>query len=172
MGMVFQYSALISSMTVRENLALPLEELTDKSESEIERIVNEKLEFVGLPETKNLLPNELSGGMRKRIAVARALVLDPELMLFDEPTAGLDPVASAVIDQLILGLREKSNATCIVVTHELENAFRVATRIVMLYDGKIVEDAPVEQFKRSTSPLVQQFLSGETHGPLTDQRAA
>jgi phospholipid/cholesterol/gamma-HCH transport system ATP-binding protein len=172
MGMVFQYSALISSMTVRENLALPLEELTDKSADEIEKLVDEKLHFVSLPDTKNLLPDALSGGMRKRIAVARALMLDPQLLLFDEPTAGLDPVAAAVIDQLILGLRQKGDATCIVVTHELENAFRVATRIAMLFEGKIVEDAPVEQFKHSTNTIVRQFLAGETHGPLTDKRAA
>ncbi len=159
-------------MTVRDNVALPLEELTEKSVDEIEKIVNEKLEFVGLPETKNLLPNELSGGMRKRVAVARALVLEPELLLFDEPTAGLDPVAAAVIDQLILGLGERSSATCIVVTHELGNAFRVAERMAMLYCGKVIEDAAPEEFKRSRNPVVRQFLWGETHGPLTDQRAA
>lgn len=171
-GMVFQYSALISSMTVRDNVALPLEELTSKSRSEIDKIVDEKLEFIGLPDTKHLLPSELSGGMRKRVAVARALALDPELLLFDEPTAGLDPVAAAVIDELIVGLRERTNATCIVVTHELTNAFRVAERMAMLYGGKIIEDAAPEEFKRSSNPVVTQFLSGETHGPLTDQRAA
>lgn len=169
MGMVFQYSALISSMTVRENLALPLEELTRKSQDEIEKVIDEKLEFVGLPETKKLLPNELSGGMRKRVAVARALVLEPELVLFDEPTAGLDPVASSVIDNLILGLGDKTNATCIIVTHELESAFRIASRIAMLYEGKIIEDAEPEQFKRSRNPVVVQFLSGATHGPMTDE---
>lgn len=169
MGMVFQYSALISSMTVRENLALPMEELTDKSTAEIDKIVEEKLEFVGLPETKKLLPDELSGGMRKRVAVARALVLEPELVLFDEPTAGLDPVASSVIDNLILGLGERTNATCIVVTHELESAFRIASRMAMLYEGKIIEEAEPETFKRSRNPVVVQFLSGATHGPLTDQ---
>lgn len=169
MGMVFQYSALISSMTVRENLALPLEELTRKSAAEIEKIVDEKLAFVGLPETKHLLPNELSGGMKKRVAVARALVLEPELVLFDEPTAGLDPVASSVIDNLILGLGDKTNATCIIVTHELESAFRIASRMAMLYEGKIIEAAEPEQFKRSRNPVVAQFLSGATHGPMTDE---
>jgi phospholipid/cholesterol/gamma-HCH transport system ATP-binding protein len=169
MGMVFQYSALISSMTVRENLALPLEELTRKSQDEIEKIIDEKLEFVGLPETKNLLPNELSGGMRKRVAVARALVLEPELVLFDEPTAGLDPVARSVIDNLILGLRDRTNATCIIVTHELESAFRIASRMAMLYEGKIIEDAEPEQFKCSRHPVVAQFLSGAAHGPMTDE---
>jgi phospholipid/cholesterol/gamma-HCH transport system ATP-binding protein len=168
-GMVFQYSALISSMTVRENLALPLEELTRKSASEIEAIVDEKLEFVGLPETKYLRPDELSGGMKKRIAVARALVLEPELLLFDEPTAGLDPVASSVIDNLILGLGDRTNATCIIVTHELASAFRIASRMAMLYHGRIIEEAEPAQFKRSRNPLVAQFLSGATHGPMTDE---
>lgn len=168
-GMVFQYSALISSISVRENLALPLEKLIRKSQDEIEKIIDEKLEFVGLPETKNLLPNELSGGMRKRVAVARALVLEPELVLFDEPTAGLDPVASSVIDNLILGLGDRTNATCIIVTHELESAFRIASRMAMLYEGKIIEDAEPEQFKRSRNPVVAQFLSGATHGPITDE---
>jgi phospholipid/cholesterol/gamma-HCH transport system ATP-binding protein len=171
-GMVFQYSALISSMTVRDNVALPLQELTDKSRLQIEKIVDEKLEFVGLPNTKHLLPDELSGGMRKRVAVARALALEPELLLFDEPTAGLDPVAASVIDQLIIGLGDRSDATCIVVTHELSNAFRVAERIAMLYNGKIIEDAPPEEFKQSHNPVVAQFISGEARGPLTEQRAA
>lgn len=171
-GMVYQYSALISSRSVRDNIALPLEELTNKSRTEIDKIVDQKLDFVGLPETKDLMPAELSGGMRKRIAVARALVLEPELLLFDEPTAGLDPVASAVINNLIVGLGDKTNATCIIVTHELEGAFRVATRIAMLYDGKIIEDDDPEEFKKSENPVVAQFLSGETRGPLTDQQAA
>ncbi|MGB9474655.1 MAG: ATP-binding cassette domain-containing protein [Candidatus Udaeobacter sp.] len=171
-GMVFQYSALISSITVRENIALPLEELTTKSQCEINKIVDQKLEFIGLPGTKHLLPSELSGGMRKRIAIARALALVPDLILFDEPTAGLDPVAAAVVDQLILGLRDNGNATCIIVTHELSDAFRIAERMAMLYEGKIIEDASPEQFKRSKHPVVRRFLSGETHGPMTDQRAA
>lgn len=171
-GMVFQYSALISSMTVRENLALPLEELTDQSGVQIEKIIDENLEFVGLPETKDLLPGELSGGMRKRIAVARALMLEPELLLFDEPTAGLDPVASSVIDNLILGLGERTAATCIIVTHELESAFRVATRMALLYEGKIIEDAAPAEFKRSANQVVRQFLSGRAEGPLAERHAA
>jgi phospholipid/cholesterol/gamma-HCH transport system ATP-binding protein len=168
-GMVYQYSALISSMTVRENLALPLEELTPKTPEEIEKIIDEKLEMVGMEDTKELMPSELSGGMRKRIGLARALVLDPELILFDEPSAGLDPVISSVIDELIIDLTEKTGATSIIVTHEMDSAFRVATRMAMLYQGKIIEENHPERFKRSEDPVVAQFISGETEGPILEQ---
>jgi phospholipid/cholesterol/gamma-HCH transport system ATP-binding protein len=168
-GMVFQHSALLSSFTVRENLALPLEELTRKSAAEIEAIIDEKLRFVGLPETKALMPAELSGGMRKRVAVARALVMEPELMLFDEPTAGLDPIASSVINDLILHVHETANATCIVVTHEMHSAFRIATRMAMLHAGKIIEENTPGNFRNSENELVAQFLRGDTQGPLAEE---
>jgi phospholipid/cholesterol/gamma-HCH transport system ATP-binding protein len=167
-GMVFQYSALLSSRNVHDNVALPLEELTGLSREEIDRIVDEKLDLVGMKDSKYLLPSELSGGMRKRVSLARALVLDPELMLYDEPTAGLDPVISAVVNELIVSLTDKSKVTSIVVTHEMESAFRVATRMAMLFQGKIVEDAPPEQFKESTNPVVRQFLSGSIEGPILE----
>jgi phospholipid/cholesterol/gamma-HCH transport system ATP-binding protein len=167
-GMVYQYSALLSSRNVRDNVALPLEELTDKSRSEIDKIVDEKLDLVGMKDTKELLPEELSGGMKKRIAVARALVLEPELILLDEPSAGLDPVIASVIDELIISLSEKSKVTSITVTHEMDSAFRIGTRMAMLYQGKVIEEAEAEKFKQSKNPVVAQFLSGSTKGPILE----
>ena len=167
-GMVYQYSALLSSLTVRQNVALPLEELTDKSRNDIDKIVEEKLELVGMQDTKDLLPDELSGGMRKRVALARGLALEPELILLDEPSAGLDPVIASVVDELIISLTEKSKVTSITVTHEMESAFRIATRMAMLYEGKIIEEGEPEKFKQSKNPVVAQFLSGSTEGPILE----
>lgn len=169
-GMVYQYSALISSLTVRDNLALPLEELTTKTRAEIDDIVNEKLQMVGMEETRDNMPSELSGGMKKRIGLARALVLDPELILFDEPSAGLDPVISSVIDELIISLTEKTNTTSIIVTHEMDSAFKVATRMAMLYQGDIIESGPPEQIKKSKNPVVEQFVQGKTEGPILENK--
>jgi phospholipid/cholesterol/gamma-HCH transport system ATP-binding protein len=167
-GMVYQYSALLSSRNVRDNVALPLEELTDKSGKEIDKIVEQKLELVGMKDAKDLMPSELSGGMRKRISLARALTMEPELILFDEPTAGLDPVIASVIDELIVSLTENAKVTSIIVTHEMESAFRIGTRMAMLYQGKIIEDADPETFRQSQNPVVAQFLSGSTEGPILE----
>ncbi|HEX5177073.1 MAG TPA: ATP-binding cassette domain-containing protein, partial [Chthoniobacteraceae bacterium] len=151
-----------------DNLALPLEELTHKSRAEIDEIVDQKLAMVGMRDTRDKMPSELSGGMRKRIGLARALVLDPELILYDEPSAGLDPVISSVIDELIIELSEKIDATSIIVTHEMESAFKIATRIAMLYEGKIIAADTPERFRQSTDPVVQQFISGDTKGPILE----
>ena len=167
-GIVYQYSALLSSRNVRDNVALPLEELTDKSRDEIDMIVDEKLDLVGMKDSKDLMPSELSGGMKKRVGLARALGLDPELLLLDEPSAGLDPVIASVIDELIIGLTEKSKVTSITVTHEMDSAFRIGTRMAMLYQGKVIEEAEPEKFKQSKNPVVAQFLSGSTEGPILE----
>jgi phospholipid/cholesterol/gamma-HCH transport system ATP-binding protein len=167
-GMVFQGAALISSIKVEENLALPLTELTDKPPDEVDKIVDEKLDLVGMKAAKAKLPAELSGGMKKRVGIARALVLEPELVLFDEPSAGLDPVATAMIDDLIVRLSERST-TCIVVTHNLASAFRIATRMAMLHDGAILEQGAPDAFRRSENPIVRQFIDGDPNGPLSQK---
>jgi phospholipid/cholesterol/gamma-HCH transport system ATP-binding protein len=167
-GMVYQYSALISSLNVRDNLALPLEELTDKTTAEIDELVMQKLEMVGMADARDKMPSELSGGMRKRIGLARGIIMDPELILYDEPSAGLDPVISSVIDELIISLSEKIGATSIIVTHEMESAFRIATRMAMLFKGVIIADDTPEGFRNLSDPVVAQFISGSTQGPITE----
>ena len=165
-GMVYQDAALLSSISVRGNLALPLQELTQKSPAEIDRIFEEKLDLVELRGEGDLMPFELSGGMRKRAGLARALVMEPELILFDEPTQGLDPVVSAVIDELIINLTERSKVTSIIVTHLMDSAFRVATRMAMLHRARILAEGTPEQMRQSRNPFVIQFLSGSTEGPI------
>ena len=158
-GMVYQNAALISSMTVRENIELPLKELSDKNDKEIDSIVDQKLELVELKDAKDKLPSELSGGMEKRVGLARALALEPELILFDEPTAGLDPINGKHIDDLIVHLRDKQKVTAIVVTHEMETAFAVATRMAFLHEGKIILEGTPKEFRHSDNPIVSKFLS-------------
>ena len=159
MGMVYQNAALISSMTVRENVGLPLEELSDKTDKEIATIIDQKLELVGLKDARDKLPSELSGGMQKRVGLARALAMEPELVLFDEPTAGLDPITTETIDDLINQLREKPKVTSIIVTHEMESAFAVATRMAFLYEGRIILEGTPEEFRHSATPIISKFLS-------------
>lgn len=161
-GMVYQYSALISSLSVRENLALPLKELTRKGPAETEEAVRKKLEMVGMAGTEEKLPSELSGGMRKRVSLARALMMDPELILYDEPSAGLDPVISAVIDDLMIETSEKTGAASVIVTHELGSAFKIATRMAMLKDGEIIAEGTPESFRDHPDERVRGFIAADT----------
>lgn len=159
MGMVFEEGGVLSSLTVRENLALPLEELSRKTSGEIRRIVDEKLALVGLAGEGNTLPWELSGGMRKRVGIARALVTEPALLLLDEPTAGLDPVTSAVIEKLVIDLTNRTKVTALITTPVMRTAFRIGTRIAMLHGGRIVEQGTPEQMRHPHTSILAQFLS-------------
>jgi phospholipid/cholesterol/gamma-HCH transport system ATP-binding protein len=165
LGMVYQNAALISSISVADNVRLPLQELSRKTGAEIDSIVAQKLELVGLQEDSGKLPSELSGGMQKRAGLARALALDPELVLFDEPSAGLDPINNKLINDLIVHLREKQKVTSIVVTHEMESAFAVATRMAFLHEGKILLEGTPDTFRDSEDPVIRNFLqSYSNHG--------
>jgi len=158
MGMSFQASALFGSLTVGENVALPLREHTDLEDSTIEIMVRIKLGQVGLSNFEDFMPSELSGGMKKRAAVARALAMDPEILFFDEPSAGLDPIIAAGLDELILNLKKAYAITIVVVTHELASAFLIADRLVYVEKGHIIALGTKEEFKASDHPRVRQFL--------------
>src|SRR5213082_3614192 len=165
-GMLFQSGALLASLTVGENVSLPLFQHTNKSPDEIEEIVKQKLEMVGLTGFEDLKPDEISGGMKKRVGLARALALDPELIFSDEPTSGLDPIMTAVVDELTLKLAHGSHMTAVVVSHDMTSAFRIATRMIMLGHGSIVAQGTPEEIRTSTNPEVHQFINGEADGPI------
>ncbi len=169
-GMLFQSGALLESLTVAENVALPLEAHTNLASSLIEITVKMKLEQVGLTGHGEKYPSEISGGMKKRAALARALAMDPELVFSDEPTSGLDPVMTAVIDQLTKDLSGKIGATVVVVTHDMESAFRIATRMIMLgtgaMQGKIVAEGTPDEIRANPDPMLQQFIRGLPDGPI------
>ncbi|MEY2505007.1 MAG: phospholipid/cholesterol/gamma-HCH transport system ATP-binding protein [Verrucomicrobiota bacterium] len=165
-GMLFQSGALLASLTVGENVALPLLQHTDLSPDEVEQTVTGKLQMVGLSGFNNLKPAEISGGMRKRVGLARALVLDPELLFSDEPTSGLDPIMTAVVDKLTLELTKDAGMTAVVVTHDMTSAFRIATRMIMLGRGKILAQGTPDEIRTHPDPEVQQFINGEADGPM------
>lgn len=160
MGMVFQYSALFDFLTVGENVAFGLRQHTDKSNEEIQDIVTQMLDLVGLPGTQDLYPAELSGGMKKRVGLARAIAVNPEIVLYDEPTAGLDPIMSRNISRLIKKTQEQLHVTSVLVTHDMQSAFYAADRVAMLYEGHIVAIGTAEEMKNSTNPIVKAFIEG------------
>ncbi|MDD8030460.1 MAG: ABC transporter ATP-binding protein [Acidobacteriota bacterium] len=167
-GMLFQGAALFDSMTVAENVAFGLRRHTELSEKEIERVVQDSLERVGLRNVEQLLPYELSGGMKKRVGLARAIAYSPEIILYDEPTTGLDPIRADAIDNLILQLKDQLKVTSVVITHDMSMTYKVADRIAMLYNGRIIETGTPEEIKNSANPVVQQFIHGRATGPIAE----
>ena len=161
MGMVFQYSALFDFLNVGENVAFGLRQHTELSEAEIQKIVAERLEQVGLPGTQAAYPAELSGGMKKRVSLARATALQPEIVLYDEPTAGLDPIMSENINELIVKTRQNMGVTSILVTHDMHSVFKVADRIALLYDTRIDAMGTAEEIRNNPHPVLQQFINGQ-----------
>jgi len=163
---VFQGGALFDSMTVGENVAFGLQQLGRRRPEEIEAIVREKLSVVGLQGIEGLKPSELSGGMRKRVAIARSIAMSPKYLFYDEPTTGLDPIMSDVINDLIIDLHRKLGQTGVVITHDMRSAYKISSRIAMLYEGKIVQADTPENIRNSADPLVKQFVTGSAQGPI------
>ncbi|WP_461210312.1 ABC transporter ATP-binding protein [Desulfocurvus sp. DL9XJH121] len=165
-GLLFQEAALFDSMTVAENVAFPLEEHARMPAGEVAGVVDAKLAAVGLSGQGYKMPSELSGGMRKRVGLARAIALDPAIVLFDEPTSGLDPVMAANINDLILRTRDEFGATCVVISHDIQATFAIADEIFMLYEGRIIASGPPEALRESDDPVVRQFIEGRAEGPI------
>jgi len=168
LGMLFQGAALFDSLNVRENVGFSLYEHTKLSEEVIGQKVREKLGLVGLQDIEELMPASLSGGMKKRVGLARAICNEPKIILYDEPTTGLDPINADVINDLILRMQERLKVISIVVTHDMTSAYKVANRIAMLYDGKIIAIGTPDEIRNSSDPVVQQFITGSARGPITD----
>jgi len=165
-GMLFQEAALFDSMTVGENVAFPLREHTTMKEKEIRETVADRLRSVGLTGVEEKMPSELSGGMRKRVGLARAIALRPQIVLFDEPTTGLDPVMTEAINRLIIDTQKNLNLTCVVISHDVRSIFEIGHRIAMLYEGKIIENGTPEELRASRNPVTLQFLAGSIEGPI------
>jgi phospholipid/cholesterol/gamma-HCH transport system ATP-binding protein len=160
-GFLFQQGALFDSMTVEQNVAFPLVELTTKSPEEIDRVVENRLTMIGLPDSRAKMPGELSGGQRKRVALARAIALEPRVILYDEPTTGLDPIRADVINELILKLNKQLNVTSVTVTHDMNSVFKIADRVVMLHDCHLVFDGTTSALRTETDPIVSHFVRGQ-----------
>ena len=167
-GMLFQGSALFDSMTVAQNVSFGLERYTDYSSEEIRELVKESLAKVGLRGVEDLMPHELSGGMRKRVGLARAIAYKPEIILYDEPSIGIDPIRADAINDLINRMKEELEVTSVVITHDMTSSYKVADRIAMLYEGKIVEVGTPEEIRNSKNQVVQQFIHGRATGPIVN----
>jgi phospholipid/cholesterol/gamma-HCH transport system ATP-binding protein len=165
-GMLFQASALFDSMTVWENVGFALMRDRKYTEQQVREIVSEKLKLVGLAGVEELMPSELSGGMRKRVGLARAIAYDPDLILYDEPTTGLDPIMADAINDLLLEMHEKLDVTSVTITHDMHSAYKIADRIAMLYEGRIIETGTPEEIKNTENPIVKQFITGSATGPI------
>ncbi|MCP3871799.1 MAG: ABC transporter ATP-binding protein [Desulfobacteraceae bacterium] len=170
MGMLFQGSALFNYLNIFENIAFPLREHTQIADNIIKTIVTMKLEMVGLRGTEDLMPSQLSGGMMKRVGLARAMVMDPKVIFYDEPTSGLDPISTGVIGKLIMDLNKTLNITSIVVSHDIESCFKIADNIIILFYGDIIAMGTSEEIRNSSDLRVKQFINGEPEGPIPFQR--
>jgi phospholipid/cholesterol/gamma-HCH transport system ATP-binding protein len=168
-GMLFQSAALFDSLTVGENVSFGLERYSDHPPAEIRKIVAESLDKVGLKGIESLMPYELSGGMRKRVGLARAIAYNPEIILYDEPSTGIDPIRADAINDLINDLKKDLCVTSVIITHDMVSSFKVGDRIAMLYEGKIIEVGTPAEIQASPNPIVQQFVHGRAHGPITDR---
>lgn len=166
-GMLFQSSALFDSMRVWENVGFGLKRHTRMSESDIKEVAIEKLRMVGLVGVEDIMPSELSGGMRKRVGLARAIAMKPDIMLYDEPTTGLDPIMADAINELIIKMRETLKVTSVTITHDMKSAYRIADTIAMLYNGVIVASGSPGEIKNTSDPVVRQFIEGRAKGPIT-----
>jgi len=165
-GMLFQGAALFDSLTVEENVGFALTRFSNIKPGKIKNIVKEKLALVGLENVENKKPAELSGGMRKRVGLARAIAMDPEIMLYDEPTTGLDPIMSDIINELIANLQKKLKMTSVVVTHDMKSAYKVGDTIAMMYEGKIIEEGTPGEIQKTKNAVVRQFIKGSSVGPI------
>lgn len=165
-GMLFQGAALFDSLSVWENVGFALRQHTRLSDDEIRAIAGEKLKMVGLTGIEDMMPADLSGGMKKRVGLARAIAMDPEILLYDEPTTGLDPIMADVINELIIEMKKKLNVTSIAITHDMVSAYKIADRIAMLYEGKIIEVDTPEEIRHTKNPIVRQFVTGSSVGPI------
>ena len=167
-GMLFQSAALFDSMTVEENVGFALREHTTMAPAAIRQRVQECLSLVGLERVDELYPAELSGGMRKRVGLARALAMNPEIILYDEPTTGVDPIMADIINELVITLRDRLRVTSVLVTHDMHSAYKVADRLAMLYNGTIIATGTPEEIRCSSNPIVQQFILGQASGPIQE----